>query len=451
VTNTIQRFSWKGRDAAARDLLQLVYHAPERIGYRALELLKAIRSPEVVPELLSMFRNTTDKSISWTEHIRIFEAIAATPADLYLPEMEEHFDLERRKRNHNDTFERISYSLAANNPRNQEWLFALIDKLSPKTRLHRLKSLVQAYYVPKSLRPVLYDRLLNLLETQATPLTLEWLDVLHGDPRQTTREWLAERWRELVYLCISTYERRSMYDLISILDNWTELKALVFYCCPSFISDYVAYKAHYQQRWPHAVPVDITQLALWHKLSSMQPMSTEDYVWIGQTLDGRRDVDILEKTLVLHYVGQSPELTKRYFYSIENKFRIGTHYRQVWQGADRDRPEVFCDAYPMRFEAGEILRDHPSPEVWEILVSEYFRAVNFFEAMYILEWITYQTDVLSGIDSPDKGRTYPVGLRPWFQALAAREAEQDAEQRDWAETVPPLWTHPTAALSFGVE
>jgi hypothetical protein len=94
---------------------------------------------------------------------------------------------------------------------------------------------------------------------------------------------------------------------------------------------------------------------------------------------------------------------------------------------DSEYEHLSMDA-SIRFEAGEALRDIPSPVVWETMVDAFFiRPHNVLED-FMSDWIAYQTDQLSGIEMPYSGMTFgDENRRFWFRSLAE---EQQAQVRD---------------------
>lgn len=73
-----KKFGWSNRDDAAYGMLQLVYYAPPRIAQLAIELLPAIRSATIVPELISI---VGDNSREMWHRIYSLRAIAETPGE----------------------------------------------------------------------------------------------------------------------------------------------------------------------------------------------------------------------------------------------------------------------------------------------------------------------------------------------------------------------------------
>ncbi len=82
---TTQQFKWTDRDTAARDLLQLVYHAPGYLHEQALKLLEAIRSPAVLPDLKAI---VLDSDYDVKQRRAALDAIIATPGNVDFYEFE---------------------------------------------------------------------------------------------------------------------------------------------------------------------------------------------------------------------------------------------------------------------------------------------------------------------------------------------------------------------------
>jgi len=79
---TTKRFVWKDRDTAARDMLQLAYHAPITISRQALQLLQAFRSLAIMPELKELVLDET-RDI-WERRYALY-ALAEIPGDIWFP------------------------------------------------------------------------------------------------------------------------------------------------------------------------------------------------------------------------------------------------------------------------------------------------------------------------------------------------------------------------------
>ncbi len=80
----VQKFSWKDRNTAAYDMLQLVYHGPEHIRLGALQALQAIRASKFIAELKAM---ALDVGWPFNERSEALSALAAFPENINMPEL----------------------------------------------------------------------------------------------------------------------------------------------------------------------------------------------------------------------------------------------------------------------------------------------------------------------------------------------------------------------------
>jgi hypothetical protein len=401
TTPTTKRFQWIDRDTAAHDLLQLVYHAPSSIRSRAIRLLSAIRSPVVIPALQAIFY---DKQYSSTEREDALNAIIETSGDVYMPELLPHLTAFKSSMFY-------VFDLADKHPSNRAGLFEYIEQLSPK----ELCDLISIYIgvIREGIAAPVCNRLLDVLDTNPHLLDIRIVRKLRKyDKRESTQEWLAARWKTLVYLCLIEETRQ----LVHFLEDWEELRNIVFFSCPTIVIEYHPVRAAIEaQRMAQQKTVDITKAELWQDLSKLH----------AQALDGDKDSveklirylnkrDILTSATAIHFLGKLPLATnylKRLLFHIR-------HTDDAWKCEDVTERGMYFIHHPLRFEVGEILRDHPSPEIWQTLIDSYL-TINYYPN-FMLDWISYQTDILSGLDVPYTGKTWKPEARPWFQALATQ-------------------------------
>lgn len=82
-------------------------------------------------------------------------------------------------------------------------------------------------------------------------------------------------------------------------------------------------------------------------------------------------------------------------------------------------PNGFESINYLRYEAGEALRDHPTPAVWEAMIDTYLTYIDNLLSAFLEEWIQDLTDQLSGVPVPRYG--YRWGLkRYWLMGLSGR-------------------------------
>lgn len=397
-------FSWVDRDTAAHDLIQLVYHAPNSISLRALYLLNAIQSPSIVGELKTIFWNG-DWPTLWRYHA--LQAIISAPADIYMPEI--------RKCLESDTtelaIENDAFDLAVKHASNQDWFLDYLDSLPLEKKWHRLfRYLCNTNTISHSeLHYQLFDRLIAILEEQPKRLDLPVIKVLHSDSRSTTQEWLALQWQTILYLCLASQSE----DLVYLLEEWADLKAILFASCPSIVPEYELRKANIAARERKSrKSVDLTLSPMWKEMVSLYEQARVGDAGSANKIEIRTHVrDVLSKTVAVHFLGKL--LPNPTFLARMMNFVTSTDDYWVWQ--DEDDLDCFVTHFPVRFEAGAALCNYPSPQVWECLVDAYFVSSSYTESFR--DWIQYQTDVLSGGETEYKGHSWQIEKRVWFKSL----------------------------------
>ena len=400
MSPTTQQFGWKDRDTAARDLLQLVYHAPEPISERALELLQAIRSTAVVPELVDIFRD----EYRWlSERIDALTVIACTPGDTYLPEAQQYIFIPNNQYYGADHFRHRILHFVKNHPSNRGWFFDYVDKLSWDSQYSTLCDIAHVKSNSEELAAFFFDRLMAVSVEHPELFNLNAVARLHiDDHRPKTVEWLAERWETLVYLCLTS----PMELVVRLLEQWEELKAVVFASCPSLIPEYET-----TQTKLCPSPVDLDQSVVWREMKDYYTRAENgDTDALDSLVQGSTRKDILEAAAAHHFFGKRlpkhPEFTE----SIIRRMALESQsfrWQDYWIRQDAFDPDHFSAYSPVRFELGDVLRAYPKPAIWDVLVSAYFFVARAHHR-YFIDWIVYQTDRLSGLQVEYTGATLAV-------------------------------------------
>jgi hypothetical protein len=406
---TPKPFAWKDRDTAARDMLQLVYHAPSFIAERALRLLEGLRSPAVVTDLQSIL---WDKDWPPTWHMHALRSIIATPGDFYMPSLSQYFGT--------SVYDYELLELADKHPSNQAWFFECIDQLPLREQLKRLCSLNELAWFHSNVSHVqhkLCDRLMGLLDKHPHLMTLRSADILHlADARSSTQAWLDSHWKTLLYLCMA-----HEYDnLVNTLEGWPELRAALFAACPSIIPEYEVRQEKIKSRLirQRQEKIDITLSPYWQDLAQLQAKALDGDSKAADKLVGLTHAgDVLEKAAAIYFWGKLSQ-HPRFFVRLK---RLMLHTNESWVWHDEHEPDFLVTHYPVFYEVGEVLSKHPSPDVWQTLIDAYFRVPAYTKTM--VSWITYQTDKLSGLDVVYKAENWPVEERSWFQVLARRDLQ----------------------------
>jgi hypothetical protein len=230
-----------------------------------------------------------------------------------------------------------------------------------------------------------------------------------NDTSETNLSWLHERWDTLIYLCLSA----KMDDVFRLLEDWDELREAVFKNCPAIIEEYDLCKGEWEKiRLEHRpTPVDYQSSPIWQELNGWYQAALEadreSYGKLVRVVKHERK-NLSKRAVATHLLGKL-----KHNYDVRQPLKYTLRY-----APDDPQYEHLIMNASVRFEAGEALRDLPSPEVWETMVDAFFiRPRNVLEE-YISDWIEYLTDRLSGLDVPYSGMTWgDENQRFWFRAL----------------------------------
>jgi hypothetical protein len=185
-------FQWVDRDTAARDLLQLYQFDLNFLRDRVIKLLYAIRSPALIPELLTL---AFDDRIDITQRDQLLGIVVATSGNVYLPDFEylaQTYDLLHPSR---------YADLLKNHPINKAQVIPLLlEQLSPiddiKKLHHEYKDWIE--YLPDLIAPLL----MKLIDDNPKLLDLRTASLLNIYASYLAKDWLENRWDELIYLCL---------------------------------------------------------------------------------------------------------------------------------------------------------------------------------------------------------------------------------------------------------
>ncbi|MBC7812283.1 MAG: hypothetical protein H7175_14100 [Burkholderiales bacterium] len=416
MPNPTKRFAWQDRDTAARDLLQLASVAPESLRRRALQLLKAFRSSAIRSDLEQI---VLDEKCNGWERRYALRAIAAIPGDNFLPEFARFATASEDSMFDDSLFDDL-LRLASSHPRNLQWVFREVEQQDPKVYLQVLNRSTNYFRQGEDLNPILCRRMIEVLEAHPLLLDLKLIGTLYfQDGSESTLEWLHERWDTLIYLCLVGEAK----DVFRLLKNWDQLREAVFKNCPSMIEEYKQQQlevAALRLRFRPA-PVDYQSSAVWQELNA----------WHQAALAG--DQQAYGKLARVVYHEQNDLCKRAVATNLLGKLKHQYDVRPALFHALRHAPDDakyndLAMSASIRFEAGEALRDIPSPEVWETMIDAFFiRPQNVLES-FLSDWIAYLTDRLSGIDAPYSGIKWgDENERFWFRALAESNDSQEED------------------------
>lgn len=211
----MQKFSWKDRDTAAYDMLQLVYHGPEHIRLCALQALQAIRSSKFIAELKAI---ALDVRWPFDERSEALRALAAFPDDIHIPELapllKDYWEgrwrtveavmcsldsvIDHRLHAERGLSGAILKAIGAH-PSNHRWFFELLEQLDPTTRIELLRHAIGAN-CQSPLEPILVDLLTELFDQYPALFTLKTAEVIANHGNSKSDQWLVQQADKVIAL-----------------------------------------------------------------------------------------------------------------------------------------------------------------------------------------------------------------------------------------------------------
>lgn len=409
-------------------MLQLVYYAPPHIARLALELLPAIRSAAIVPELISIVED--DGREMW-QRIYSLRAIAETPGEWYLPQLKHYFlqqliEHEIILKHHPepdqaftppDLLKEIG-DIAANHTVNREWYFAAFDETESITAVVDHLTTMIHFEQPEDFRIRLFGCLLDLLDAHPEELDKPLIQSLVFIDNPTIRDWL-DRHLEDVAIILQPYDDLAV---VAIAEQWEELQKHLINIDPDF--ELMLATSNHQrelqrQNLSKQIKTDLpdilrSQAYLHVDALYKHAKQGDEYAYGRLTRLARNpDTNVALRTLATHFIGKLS--------SMYDTYRVITHLSKY---GHTETPEQFTGA-PICYEAVKALLDFPIAATWETLVESYFIHPSNDLAWYLSGGIHYMTDVLSNDIEPIE-RTQHDNLESnwWFRVLGEISAKE---------------------------
>lgn len=429
MTSTTKQFAWKDRDTAAHDLLQLAYFAPLSIAHRALSLLRAIRSSDVVPQLTAIVE---DHERDIWQRIYALRSIAHTSGDWYLPQLRGEMTCILQKRaviiaNHphpeqaylgNDLLDDIR-GFAARHPKNREWFFSALDEAANPDVVCGFLTMAINYVQPEEFREVLIDYLLKFLTSHPEQIGLSVIQTLVLEDNTRSWVWLRQNVDKIVGLLASDVTN---HVTLSIAEHFEESRMRLMGLVPSFELEFNAYLVEIEQRREEANTRRKEHLSHYylspaykHLLELYQHAQNDKQAYQRLVRIARKwQGNIPIRAVATHMLGKL-----RHKYNVTGILCYLLKYAQDdW---DNDIPPLS----PIRVEAGEALKDMPTPQVWEEMIDAFFINPTNILSDFMLDWVAHVTDILDGQSTAYAGVLWGAeDQRRWFRALAEISEEQ---------------------------
>lgn len=409
MTPTTKRFAWHDRDTAARDLLQLAIYAPPTIRARALRLLRQIRSPAILPELEQI---VLDESRDiWEQHYALC-ATAMTPGDLYLPQLAEFSDPDH------ELFHAVMM-FANNHPRNLEWAFYRIDGLPHQMALKPLVRLIEAFHPDSMLNPLLFQRIIHILEKHPLLLKPHIIQTLYEHSRaEDLQRWSSAQWKTLIYECLLSGTHQSFH----LLNKWVELREAVFRNCASMREEYSQREQSVQSR------VRNYQLSeLWQKVCLIYTRALRgdesSYKYLVEIATYETG-NVARRAIATNFLGK-----------LKHQYDVQTPLLNILRRIPVESPHRYIN--DVRFEAGYALCEMPSPTVWEAMIDIFLTLPENSLEGNLPSWIAYLTDYLGGKDMEPAGIKGQWGneeqrmLRYTFDDMHPENQDEPNQRPEW--------------------
>ncbi len=408
-----KQFTWKNRDTAAHDMLQLVYHAPPYISLLAARLLVAFRSMQILPQLTNLI---LDENLNGWLRIYALRAYSATPANKLAKEFEELARAALLQREQNleitdvrsnsrgilqiDLLNELS-TLADNHPANRTWFFQAIDEAHPLVQRQYLGIDALRHHHSEKFKQIVVQQLFKLLDSQPDLLDFDIIATLLATTEEA-QSWLNDRLDTVVQMCLRDKDNPIIKH---VSRRWPQLNELLAH----HISDWDEVPSHDTNQRRRAdqleyksSPAYLQLMRLYDKAAKSDQNAYNQLVEMARSWRGNIPI----RAVATHLIGKLSEQFDA-FPILAHQMRYG----------DVNWDDNLFDS-PIRHEAGEALLKFPTPEIWEVLVDSYFISPRDDLLPFQIDWIAHLTEVLSGEDQPYDGLSWgSEERRAWFQAL----------------------------------
>jgi hypothetical protein len=430
LTPSTTQFSWKDRDTAARDLLQLAYHAPPSVAHRALQLLQAIRAPSIVPDLVAI---AEDRQRETWQRIHALRAVAHTPGDWHLPQFRTEMDRSLAWQgviiaNHPlvesaylgiDLLDDIR-GLAARHPVNRPWFFAALDEAANPVVVRGFLTRSISFIQPEEFREALIAYLLKFLTTHPEQIVPFVIWSLVHDSSAQVETWLHQHMADIAPILAADSTDPAV---LSIAERWDAMRIQLTEHVPNFDAAYNTYLVDITERRQEArnrrngTLADYDSSPAYRFLVDLYQQAEADdkpayhrLVRIARKWQG----SIPLCAVATHLLGK-----------LGHKCDVAGFLCYLLKYAQDDWDNDIAPHSPVRFEAGDALKDMPSPQVWAEMVDAFFIRPHNVLSDFMLDWIEHVTDRLDGISGAYSGvRWGDPERRGWFRALAEITEEQ---------------------------
>ncbi len=317
-------------------MLQLAYHAPPQIAKQAVKLLKAIRSPVIIPELKAIFLDE-----EYDVHLRreIYEVICATQGNYDFSEFEPLIGTVIRVGDLPGLFR-----LLKNHPINEVWILHYLEVKKPYSLLFMYSRLLE--YLPEFAT----EQILKILSENEHPIWIKLGFQLHKFGGDIFKYWLDKNWNRIILSWLTDevefpteYENRlrAFTKQREMLDNWPELRDSISNISPEWLLSQISSQNLTDQRLiyfrllpyapktasdllmqlieqNHIIP-DLETAGMFHQYGDESVQSWLREKWDELIylclIDGVGIQNQLEKMRIVHVLEKWPELKEAVFHN----------------------------------------------------------------------------------------------------------------------------------------
>jgi hypothetical protein len=422
-----KRFVWKDRDTAAQDLVRLPYHAPQFISERALDIVAALHSSAIVPDLRAI---TLDSEREYWERVYSLRALGTTPGDIFFPELGSVAEQDLLKRRQIISQSAVDIERAnelyvppdmmadiivftARHPRNKGWLFELLDRADPLT-VCMLEAEQLSVAMPQEMSVSLLHRLIVLLETYPNLLNLYSVHQVYeyGKGDGKAQNYLKSHFDAILKKSVSASPGKNTRFEIpwTIPFDWPELKAALLQLRPDWEeklrqdesrrdAERIKLAEKRQQDYSYK------ETAIWREIETLYERANNGdsqayWALYHRTYDD--DLSIPVRAAATHFFG---------------RLRDYPNFTEKLALLARSRCDTWDGYYsPVRFEASQALFELATPEAWEALIAAALVSSTNMLHSFLWDWIESLTDILSGAVNAQPRIENEIENR-WFKAL----------------------------------
>ncbi len=367
------------------------------------------------------------------QRIYALRAVADTPGNWYLPQLESEMIriLQRRAAiiaNHphperaylgNDLLDDIR-GLAAYHPANRTWFFAALNEATDPIVVRGFLTMAINYVQPEEFRETLIECLLRFLTSHPEQIDPSVIQTLVLEKSSKTESWLHQHREEIVQVLAAN---STDPDVFAVAEQWADMCTRLVQLAPHFEDAFNAYLTDINERRQKArirrkedLPDYRLSAAYKHLVELHQRAENDDRQAYQQLVSLARKWrgSIPLRAVATHLLGK-----------LSHKHKVTGILCYLLKYAQDDWDNDIAPLSPVRTEAGEALKDMPSPQVWTEMIDAFFTNPPNVLAGDMLDWIAHVTDMLDGISTAYCGRFWGTDeKRRWFRALAEIDDEQ---------------------------